>query len=126
MLDEVDVVTHIEPITDAIKSLEQKLDLFARSLEERVNSTIQRLEMRMRAYDQTLDTLLDRSKPPSNCVFCPYEENRDAHPTGRCARYADAIARPLQANVMGLCTRCLPLLVCTVPVIITIELSVQL
>ncbi|EYC03855.1 hypothetical protein Y032_0091g2459 [Ancylostoma ceylanicum] len=62
MLDEVDVVTHIEPITDAIKSLEQKLGLFTRLLEKRIDSTIQKLEMRIRAYDQALDTLLDRSK----------------------------------------------------------------
>ncbi|EYB93485.1 hypothetical protein Y032_0181g839 [Ancylostoma ceylanicum] len=93
MLDEVDVFTLIEPITDAIKSHEQKLDLFARSLEERIDSTIQRLEMRMRAYYQALDTLLDHSEPRSNCVFCPYEDNRDAHSTGRCPLYADAIAR---------------------------------
>ncbi|EYC03856.1 hypothetical protein Y032_0091g2460 [Ancylostoma ceylanicum] len=105
MLDEVDVVTHIELITDAIKSLEQKLGLFARSLEERIDSTIQRLEMRMRAYNQVLDTLLDRSKPRSNCMFWTDEDNRDA--TGSYHRYADAIARAMQANVMGQCTRCL-------------------
>ncbi|KAL6742952.1 hypothetical protein Aduo_016043 [Ancylostoma duodenale] len=81
------------------------MDLFARSLEERICSTIQRLEMRMRAYDQALDALLDHSKPRSNGVFCPYEENGDAHPTGRCPRYAGAIARAVQANVMSLCAR---------------------
>ncbi|RCN28575.1 hypothetical protein ANCCAN_25681 [Ancylostoma caninum] len=93
MLDEVDVVTHIEPITDAIKSLEQKLDLFARSLEEWIDATIQRLEMRMNPRHAT--------RPLQTA------DNRDAHPTGRCPRYADAIARAVQIKVMGLCTRCL-------------------
>ncbi|KAL6725972.1 hypothetical protein Aduo_007988 [Ancylostoma duodenale] len=51
MLDEVDDVTHIEPIGHAIKSFKQKLDHFARSLEERIDSPVQRLEMRMWAYD---------------------------------------------------------------------------
>ncbi|KIH57753.1 hypothetical protein ANCDUO_12053 [Ancylostoma duodenale] len=58
-------------------------------------------------FQVALNTLLDSPKPLSNCLSCPYEDDRDAHPAGRFPCYADAISRTVQADVIGFCTRCL-------------------
>ncbi|KIH50811.1 hypothetical protein ANCDUO_19107 [Ancylostoma duodenale] len=51
--------------------------------------------------------LLERSKPRSPCIFCPLPENKDGHNTARCSRFADPVAKSVQATKLGLCERCL-------------------
>ncbi|CAJ0603565.1 unnamed protein product [Cylicocyclus nassatus] len=44
MLDEVDMVTHIEPLANPVRTMEQKIDFLLQSFEQRMQSTVQRLE----------------------------------------------------------------------------------
>lgn len=107
MLDEVDLTMHIEPLRDALKSLEKTIDQLAMVLQQRIDSMTEILELKLQAYDRAFETILERTKPKSSCVFCSFDDNKDGHPTGRCCRFPDAVARAVQANVLGLCNRCL-------------------
>ncbi|RCN42697.1 hypothetical protein ANCCAN_11337 [Ancylostoma caninum] len=57
--------------------------------------------------NRMLRTLLERTAPKSNCMFCPVESNRDSHHSSRCPRYPDPVAKASQATKLGLCLRCL-------------------
>ncbi|KIH63106.1 hypothetical protein ANCDUO_06599 [Ancylostoma duodenale] len=52
------------------------------------------------------NALLERSKPRSPCISCPLPANKDGHTT-RCSRFANPVAKSVQATKLGLCERCL-------------------
>ena len=51
--------------------------------------------------------ILERTAPKSSCIFCPVDENRDNHFSGRCSKYPDPVTKAAQATKLGLCLRCL-------------------
>ncbi|VDO65269.1 unnamed protein product [Heligmosomoides polygyrus] len=103
MLDEVDLSMQIEPLQNAINKLEKKIEQLGIVHQQ----GIEMLNFKLQSYERVFETLLQRTQPKSNCVFCSYEDNKDGHPTGRCCRFPDAVARVVQANVLQLCNKCL-------------------
>ncbi|KAK6030960.1 hypothetical protein OSTOST_02897 [Ostertagia ostertagi] len=106
-MDEVDVALHIEPLVDAVKDLKEQLNAFAVALTAKIDSLADILTRRAESLNQKVELLLERTQPRSNCIFCPINDNKDCHPTGRCCRYPDAVSRAVRANNLGLCNRCL-------------------
>ncbi|VDP43720.1 unnamed protein product [Heligmosomoides polygyrus] len=99
-LDELDVQVHnceavAAQVSEAVTILREMVPRIATM--ERASKTMER----------ALNTLLDRSTPKSSCVFCPVDENRDNHFSGRCSRFADTVARTAQASRLRLCLCCL-------------------
>ncbi|VDO23671.1 unnamed protein product [Heligmosomoides polygyrus] len=103
MLDEVGLSMQIEPLQNAINKLEKKIEQLGMVHQQ----GIEMLNFKLQSYERVFETLLQRTQPKSNCVFCSYEDNKDGHPTGRCCRFPDAVARAVQANVLQLCNKCL-------------------
>ncbi|EYC45671.1 hypothetical protein Y032_0420g1141 [Ancylostoma ceylanicum] len=71
-------------------------------------SLLHHLLLRLETLGNACQILLERTEPKSNCVFCPVDENRDSHPSGRCLRYADPVSRTSRLTTLGFCLRCKP------------------
>lgn len=61
--------------------------------------------------DEALKILVNRSTPTLSCVFCSIGENTDMRSSGRCPRFPDSVARAFQASKIGLCQRCIPVII---------------
>ncbi|VDO92158.1 unnamed protein product [Heligmosomoides polygyrus] len=79
MLDEVDLTMHIEPLRDALKSLEKTIGQLAMVLQQRIDSMKEILELKLQAYDRAFETILQRAESKSSCVFCSFDDNKDGH-----------------------------------------------
>ena len=94
---------------DSPSTPEALAEIFAaiRQLQSQFEGSHQQLNARMGGLENACSELLERSKPRSNCIFCPLPENRDGHNTARCNRFPDPVAKSCQATRLGLCEKCL-------------------
>ncbi|CAJ0596963.1 unnamed protein product [Cylicocyclus nassatus] len=72
-----------------------------------INGKVDAIIQLMHEQRHQLEVMVERTNLRSNCVFCTVADNRDQHPTGRCCKYPDAVARAVQAAALELCERCL-------------------
>ncbi|KAK6030618.1 hypothetical protein OSTOST_03243 [Ostertagia ostertagi] len=106
-MDIVDVALHIEPLSDAIKDLKEQFNLFTMTFNAKLDALVDILNRQSENVNNKLELLIERTKPKSSCLFCPVEDNKDNHPTGRCCRFPDAVSRAVQAANLRLCNKCL-------------------
>ncbi|VDL67380.1 unnamed protein product [Nippostrongylus brasiliensis] len=106
-MGEVDLAVHIEPLSDAIKELNEQLTAFAMTTNAKLDAVADILNRQQDSLNQKLTALIQQTTPHSSCLFCSVEDNRDNHPTGRCYRFPDAVSRAVQAANLQLCNRCL-------------------
>uniref|UniRef100_A0A7I4XXP8 Uncharacterized protein n=1 Tax=Haemonchus contortus TaxID=6289 RepID=A0A7I4XXP8_HAECO len=106
-MDIVDVALHVEPLTEAVKELKDQLNVFAMSINAKLDAIAETLTRQADIFNQKLDQLMERTKPKSSCLFCSIDDNKDNHPTGRCCRFPDPVSRAAQAANLQLCNRCL-------------------
>ncbi|EYC44581.1 hypothetical protein Y032_0457g1818 [Ancylostoma ceylanicum] len=95
-MDNVEAATLLHDIVSAVQSLQSQME-----------AATSHLSARLSAVEEACAELLERSKPRSPCIFCPLPENKDGHNTTRCSRFADPVAKSVQATKLGLCERCL-------------------
>ncbi|KIH61884.1 hypothetical protein ANCDUO_07836 [Ancylostoma duodenale] len=65
------------------------------------------LEQISRENNQMLRTLLKRTAPKSNSIFCPAQDNRDSHSSSKCPGYPNPVVKASQTTKLGPCLRCL-------------------
>ncbi|EYC19965.1 hypothetical protein Y032_0023g804 [Ancylostoma ceylanicum] len=102
-LDRCDIATLLHHLLPRLDAIDSRLN----SIDTRLDGIDTRIDNRHDASDAMLETILERTAPKSNCVFCEVDENRDSHHSGRCSRYPDPVSRTAQATRLGLCLRCL-------------------
>ncbi|XGW29287.1 hypothetical protein V3C99_008813 [Haemonchus contortus] len=105
-MDVVGVAIHIEPLVDAHKDVKDQLNMFAASFIARIDAVADLLNHQSEMVNNKLDTLHERTRPRSSCVFCTFEDNKDHHPTVWCYRLVDPVSRAVQASNFRLCDRC--------------------
>ncbi|VDL66139.1 unnamed protein product [Nippostrongylus brasiliensis] len=106
-MDEVDLAIHFDPLMDAVKELKSELSKFICDTNNRLDALHQELASHRTALMGSVDEILLRTAPKSNCLFCSVEDNKDSHPTGRCCRFPDPVSRAVQASTLRLCNKCL-------------------
>ncbi|VDO54785.1 unnamed protein product [Haemonchus placei] len=91
IMDEVEVAMHIDPLAEAVKDLKEQLNVVAVGLNSKFDALADMLTRQSVTLKRKVELSLERTQPKSNFLFCPIEDNKNCHPTGRCCRYSDAI-----------------------------------
>ncbi|KAK6031499.1 hypothetical protein OSTOST_02343 [Ostertagia ostertagi] len=109
-MESIDLEIQLEPINSSLSRLREDFNLFTtdvRSNLENLGALFHRIEYLCNNIQSAVNILLERSTPRSNCTFCPIEDNKDNHPTGRCHKYPNPVARAIRASALRLCHKCL-------------------
>ncbi|KAL6731333.1 hypothetical protein Aduo_002207 [Ancylostoma duodenale] len=100
LLDDIDPTDPFATIIGALKVMDGKIEALHTTLAE----MSQFVSSKLGAIDAALAR---RSHSRPICIFCPNEQNRDGHPSGRCRNYSDVVARTIRVASLSLCGRCL-------------------